>query len=202
MKQELLDAVQEVARRTGRDPDQLLAELLAKELRGSHGQQMTRSPDPPVEVLPPARPMPQRQQQRPQMQVPQRFAGVPAPRSEEDIESLMRYLEAESGDGGVFSDGGMSGGGVFGGAPVATAGFDPGAEQRGAQVALARMAPQLLQAMQRQPPPHYPQMAPPPPPQPARMMVQTTVAYYEGPPPQQQQPMPMMPMLPFWPWGR
>jgi hypothetical protein len=210
VNKELEEVLRTVAARQGRQPEELLAELLRRQLDGGRPVQ-TEAPvvAQQVEVLPrghqmPAQPQPQHhapqhyQPQQPavQMQAPQRYAGVPAPKSEADIEVLMRYLEAESGPSGVFGDGGMSAGGVFGSAPVATAGYDPGGEQRAANHALARSVPQLIHALQQQA--AQPRYYQPPPPQPVRMVTHTTTTIYEGPghlPAPQQAP---MPMLPWW----
>ncbi len=211
MKKELEDALLAVAQQQGRDPNQLLAELLRDQLQPGQPQQQApqalpapqQQPAPAhsAQLMPPGHQMPS-QAAPVQMQMPQRYAGVPPPQSEGDIEVLLRYLEAESGPSGVFGDGGMSAGGVFGSAPVATAGYDPGGEQRAATHALARMGPQLLQALQQAAAqPHYPQPAPQmPAPQPVRMITHTTTTIYEGPhhlPAPQAAPMPMLP----W-WGR
>lgn len=206
MKKELEDALLAVAQQQGRDPNQLLAEILRDQLQSGQQQPPPSHalPAPPAvahnaQLMPQGHQMPQ-QAPAVQMQVPQRYAGVPAPKSEADIEVMLRYLEAESGPSGVFGDGGMSAGGVFGSAPVATAGYDPGGEQRAATAALARMGPQLLQALQQAAlQPRYPQ---PPPqmaaPQPVRMITHTTTTIYEGPPHfPAPQPAPM-PMLPWW----
>jgi hypothetical protein len=220
VKKELEDALRAVAARQGRQPEELLAELLHRQLDGGSRAVQTEAPvvAQQVEVLPrghqmpvqapPAQPQqyqqqhyqPQPYQPQPppvQMQAPQRYAGVPAPKSEADIEVLMRYLEAESGPSGVFGDGGMSAGGVFGSAPVATAGYDPAGEHRAASHALAQSVPQLIHALQQQATqPRYHQA--PPPPQPVRMVTHTTTTIYEGPghlPAPPQQP---MPMLPWW----
>lgn len=209
MKQELLQALQTIAAQQGRDPNELLAEFL----RGQIPQQLAAPQRQPevaqqVEVLPPQQYHPPAQP-RPQLQLSQRYAGVPNPQTEGDMEALARYLEAESGPQGVFGDGGMSAGGVFGSAPVATAGHDPTAEQRNNMAQLARLAPQMLQALAQRPPPAYPAAyppyppPPPPPQQPVRMVTHTSVTYYEGPPPQMA-PQPQAPQLPQvpWPWGR
>lgn len=204
MKPELLQALSAIAAQQGRDPNELLAELLRGQLPQSN-RQLPAASQPVVaqhvEVLPPQHAYRPHPQPRPQVHLPQRYAGVGNPQSEADIDALARYLEAESGPQGVFGDGGMSAGGVFGSAPVATAGHDPTAESRAAQHALARMAPQLLHALMARQAPAAP---PPPPPQPVRMVTQTTTMYYEGPPPQMGgAPAPhALPAQVPWPWGR
>lgn len=208
MKKELEDALVAVAQQQGRDPNQLLAEILRDQLQSGQQQPAPHALPPQAQpavshsaqLMPPGHQMPTQAPAPVQMQVPQRYAGVPAPKSEADIEVMLRYLEAESGPSGVFGDGGMSAGGVFGSAPVATAGYDPGGEQRASTAALARMGPQLLQALQQaamqprylQPPQQMPA------PQPVRMITHTTTTIYEGPPHfPAPQPAPM-PMLPWW----
>ena len=212
MKPQLQQVLRAVAAQQGRDPDELLAEMLRGQLPQQH-RQLAPQQDYPVvaqqvEVLPPQhhyRPPPPAHRPQVQAHLPQRYAGVGNPQTEGDMEALARYLEAESGPQGVFGDGGMSAGGVFGGGTVATAGHDPSADIRTAHMALARAAPQLMQALaQRAEQPVYAH-PPPPPPQPVRMVTHSTTTYYEGPaPPQfapQHAPPPAPPQLP-WPWGR
>lgn len=52
---------------------------------------------------------------------------VEAPETEEDLESCMP-------DGGLYQEGGLTAGGIFGDAPIALSDVDPGAESRSVNV--------------------------------------------------------------------
>lgn len=193
--------VRQIAAQQGRRPEEVMAEMLQSQM-GQAPQQLPPSA-PRTEVVP-AHQGPQR------FPMPSRFAGVPAPRDESEAEVIARYLEAESGPDGVFGDGGMTGGGIFGGEAVATQGHDPAAQQRTATQALMALGQSLAQ--QRQAPQQYPQqypqapyypppqqMPPPQPPQTVRMVERTVI--YEGPAPQQQYGAPPQQLPPpWWPW--
>lgn len=191
--------VRQLAMEQGRSPEEVMADMLHQQLQGS------QPPRTEVVRAPPAAPAPPTQQSYP---LAGRFAGVRAPRDESDAEAIARYLQAEMGPDGVFGDGGMTAGGIFGGEPVATQGHDPGAHQRTATHALMALGSALAQGQRPAPPPvqarpmapQYPPMAAMAPPQQVRVIERTVV--YEGPAPQ----LPPA-QWPFgggrggWPWG-
>lgn len=193
-------AVRQIAAQQGRHPDDVMAEMLQQQMQQTPRQLPPN--DPHTEVVP-ANQGPQR------FPMPGRFAGVPAPRDESEAEVIARYLQAESGPDGVFGEGGMTGGGIFGADPVATQGHDPGAHQRSQSHALAALAGAMAH-QQRQAPVQYAQPAYPPrmPPQPPQMppqqqtvrMIERTVVY-EGPAPGGHgQPHPGQLPPPWWPY--
>lgn len=186
MKREYEEALAALARAEGRNPDELLAEMLRSRVQGAAGA--------PRELPAQTAEAPRAELVRQPVALSARHAGVPAPQTEEQAEALERWLEAEAGPSGIFGDGGMTAGGIFGGEAVATQGYDPNAEQRSRTAALARAAPALVDALRQQRAPvHY---QPPPPPEPVQhvRMVQT-VTVYEGP---VQAGIPRLP----WPWNR
>ncbi len=221
MKPELERLIRQIAAQQGRHPDDVLADMVRQQVGApAAGPAAGRAPSAPAQQHhPPGQidPLP-RTEVVPRSQGPQqfplapRYAGVPQPRDEAEAEVIARYLEAESGPAGVFGEGGMTGGGIFGGEPVATQGHDPAAQQRSQTAALGQAVAQALmraQQPQRPPPapvhyrpprPYYPPPPQAPPPQQTVRMVERTVIY-EGPAPPQQQGAPQLPP-PWWPWGR
>lgn len=189
------DAVRRIAAHQGRDPREVMAEMLQSQMQGPRRPPQLPQQAPRTEVVP--------AHQGPQgYPMPARYAGVSPPRDEGEAEVIARYLQAESGPDGVFGEGGMTAGGIFGGEAVATQGHDPSARQRSQLHALTALAGQMAARpapMPQPTPARMPAYAPPQPPafppQQVRVIERTVV--YEGPAPQGAPQLPRS-IWPFW----